>query len=562
MRICLAQVNPTVGDVDGNAALVLDVARRAADAGADLVVLPEQVISGYPAEDLWLKPHFVARCRAALDDIAGDLPPIAVVVGCPHDDGDGALANAAHVFVDGALVATYRKQHLPNYAVFDEHRWFTAGDGSCVVDVPVRDGDGSSVPVGITICEDAWVEDGPVVRAADAGARLVVNLSASPWRMRREGDRERVVAARAAEAGCPVALCNLVGGQDELVFDGASLVVLPDGTRLAHGASFVEELVFADLPWSGPAPEARPALDDEELVWEALRLGLGDYVRKNGFASVVLGMSGGIDSALVAALAVDALGADRVHAATMPSRYSSEGTRGDAHAQAERLGIAISELAIEPVYEAFEQVLAPEFAGREADVAEENLQARIRGTLLMALSNKFGHLVLATGNKSEYAVGYATLYGDMNGGFAPLKDVPKTLVYRLARWRNERARAAGEEPVVPPSVIERAPSAELRHDQRDSDSLPDYDVLDALLERLVDHDEGVDEAVAAGFDRALAERVQRMLDRAEYKRRQAAPGVRVSGIAFGRDRRVPITNAFDGQRRDATGSRRPLATDA
>ncbi len=551
-------MNPTVGDVDANAAIVLDVALRAADAGADLVVFPELVISGYPAEDLWLKPHFIARCRAALDAIVPRLPSnVTIVVGCPHDDGE-TLANAAFVIADGDVAGVYRKQRLPNYAVFDEHRWFAPGSESLVVDV--RSSDGTFTTVGVTICEDAWVADGPVAQAANAGARVIVNLSASPWRMGRTGDREREIAARARETACTIALCNQVGGQDELVFDGSSFVVRPDGSCVARGASFAEDIVLVDLADATSQPHwAKP---DEAQVWDALRLGLSDYVRKNGFASVVLGMSGGIDSALVAALAVDALGVDRVHAATMPSRYSSDGTRDDAHAQAQRLGIAMHELAIEPVYEAFEQALAPAFAGRAADVTEENLQARIRGTLLMALSNKFGHLVLATGNKSEYAVGYATLYGDMNGGFAPIKDVPKTLVYRLARWRNEQAATAGDEPVIPHSVIERAPTAELRHDQRDSDSLPDYDVLDALLELLVDHDDGVDEAVAAGYDRALVERVQRMLDRSEYKRRQAAPGVRVSGIAFGRDRRVPITNAFDGQRRDATGSRRPLATDA
>jgi NAD+ synthase (glutamine-hydrolysing) len=544
MRLCLAQLNPTVGDVDGNAALVLDAAERAHEAGADLVVFPEQVLSGYPAEDLWLKPHFVDRCRGALEQLAPRLP-VACVIGVPEVDGE-SRANAAVVVVDGEVVATYRKQLLPNYAVFDEHRWFTPGTEDVVV--PIRCGDGSVVPVGITICEDAWVEDGPVVRAAGAGAEVVVNLSASPWRIRRADDREHVVRERARESRTWFALCNQACGQDELVFDGRSLVAAPDGTIVARGIPFGPDLVLADVG-EGVAAAASPAPVEcvEAEVWAALQLGLGDYVRKNGFASVVLGLSGGIDSALVLALAVDALGADRVHAATMPSRYSSDGTLGDAHAQARTLGVAIEELAIEPLVAAFDAVLAGPFEGLEPDVTEENLQARIRGTLLMALSNKFGHLVLATGNKSEYSVGYATLYGDMNGGFAPLKDVPKTRVYELARWRNEQAVAAGGQPVIPPSVIDRAPSAELRPDQRDSDSLPDYDVLDALLELLVDHDRGVEDAIAAGFDAALVLRVQGMLDRAEYKRRQAPPGVRISSKAFGRDRRVPITNRFDGR---------------
>ena len=553
MRICLAQLNPTVGDVDGNAQLVLDAARRAADEGADLVVFPEQVLSGYPAEDLWLKPHFVARCQAALDRLAPQLPGTCIV-GYPRAEGT-ALHNAAAVIVDGELRASYDKQLLPNYAVFDEHRWFEPGTEPLVVDVPV-DG-GEPVPVGITICEDAWVDGGPVVAATGHGARVVVNLSASPWRIGRAADREQVVRDRATESGAWVALCNQVAGQDELVFDGHSLVAAPDGTIVARGMQFDQDLVFADVAVSGSIHQTvtEPIADVDAEAWSGLCLGLRDYVRKNGFERVVLGLSGGIDSALVLALAVDALGAHAVEAATMPSRYSSDGTRGDAHAQADRLGVHIHELAIEPLVGAFEATLAEPFAGREPDVTEENLQARIRGTLLMALSNKFGHLVLATGNKSEYSVGYATLYGDMNGGFAPIKDVPKTRVYRLANWRNAQSAAAGEPPVIPPSVIERAPSAELRSDQRDSDSLPEYEELDALLELLVDHDRGVEDAIAAGHDEALVVRVQGMLDRAEYKRRQAPPGVRISSKAFGRDRRMPITNRFDGRLPSVSGAR-------
>jgi NAD+ synthase (glutamine-hydrolysing) len=564
MRIALCQLNPTVGDVDGNAQLVLAWARRARDAGADLAVFPEQVLSGYPAEDLWLKPHFVARCAAALERI---MPALALpaVIGFP-EAVDGARFNAAAVVVDGELRGTYRKQHLPNYAVFDEERWFVADDEALVLELPTADG--AAVPVGITICEDAWVEHGPVVQAAGLGAQVVVNLSASPWRLDRSSDRERIVRERARESGVWFALCNQACGQDELVFDGHSLAAAPDGRIVARGAEFDDDLVLVEVGPGAPVVEVR---DDtlarpEAELWAGLRLGLRDYVRKNGFASVVLGLSGGIDSALVLALAVDALGADCVHAATMPSRFSSEGTRGDAHAQAERLGITFHEIAIEPIVAAFETQLAPAFARAARDVTEENLQARVRGTLLMALSNKQGHLLLATGNKSEGSVGYATLYGDMNGGFAPIKDVYKTQVFALARWRNEVAAAAGEAPVIPPSVIERPPSAELAEGQTDEASLGDYDVLDGILRALVDDDLGIEATAALGFELDDVQRVQRMLDRSEYKRRQAAPGVRVSSKAFGRDRRMPITNRFDGRdavaQRASTGSGRPLSTDA
>ncbi|MCW2923210.1 MAG: synthetase [Thermoleophilia bacterium] len=545
MRIALCQLNPTVGDVDGNAALVVDAARRAHAAGADLAVFPEQVLSGYPAEDLWLKRHFLERCRSALERLAPELP-LPCLVGYP-EHVDGSTFNAAAYVVGGAVAATYRKQHLPNYAVFDEHRWFVSDDEALVVEVPVAEGE--PVAVGVTICEDAWVERGPVVQAAGRGAQVVVNLSASPWRLDRTRDRERIVSDRAREAGVWFALCNQACGQDELVFDGHSLAAAPDGTVVARGAEFAEDLVVVEVGQGAPV-EPAPVRELQGLdaeAWAGLSLGLADYVRKNGFRSVILGLSGGIDSGLVLALAVDALGADRVHAVTMPSRFSSSGTLGDAHAQAQRLGVHIHEVAIEPIVQAFDAALAGPFGGAPRDVTEENLQARVRGTLLMAFSNKQGHLVLATGNKSELSVGYATLYGDMNGGFAPLKDVFKTRVFRLARWRNDVAAAAGEDPVVPPSVIDRPPSAELSEDQRDSDSLPDYDTLDGILSRLVDEDDGVEDVVAAGFDADVVARIQRMVDRAEYKRRQAPPGVRVTDKAFGRDRRVPITNAFDGR---------------
>lgn len=534
MRVALCQVNPTVGDIDANAALVVEAARRAAEAGAELAVFPELVLLGYPAEDLLLADHVVRRCETALTRIAPELA-LPCVIGTPLLR-DTSTYNAAAYVRDGEVVATYYKRALPNYAVFDEHRWFTPGDAELVVQVPTSTGD---VSVGITICEDAWA-------LVPTRGDVVVNLSASPWRMARRADRDGAVAAHARLTGAFTLLCNQVGGQDELVFDGHSIAVRPDGTLVARAAGFHEDLIVVDTDADGPqhTDVLRPM---EAAVWDAIVLGLRDYVRKNGFTQVLIGLSGGIDSALVLALAVDALGADNVDVVTMPSRFSSEGTRGDAHAQADLLGVRIRELGIEPLVGAVDEVLADTFAGRDRDVTEENVQARVRGLLLMAISNKFGHLVLATGNKTEYAVGYATLYGDMNGGFAPLKDVPKTLVFRLARWRNEHADLFDAAvPSIPQSVIDRPPSAELREDQQDSDSLPDYDTLDAILELVIDEHASIEDVVAAGFDAAEAVRVRRLVDRAEYKRRQAAPGVRVTRAAFGRDRRVPITNRFDG----------------
>lgn len=555
MRIALAQLNPTVGDVDANARLVADAAARAHAAGADLVVCPEQVIAGYPADDLWLADHFVARCRAALDAIA-PLLAIPAIVGLPLIE-TGRRFNAAAFVADGGVQAWYRKQHLPNYEVFDEERWFDAGSDPLVVDV--ADAAGRMHPVGVTICEDGWIEHGPVRQSVDAGARIVVNISASPWRVGRGSVREQVVVDRARETSTWMLLCNQVGGQDELVFDGSSVAASPDGTIVARGAAFSEDLVVVDTDdaaarGTSPAPrvdvrvdaDADSAADPSEL-WAALVLGTRDYVVKNGFSTVLLGLSGGIDSALVLALAVDAVGAEHVHAITMPSRYSAGATRADAHLQAERLGVSLQEIPIEPIVAAFSDALAPSFTGTTPDVTEENLQSRIRGTLLMASSNKHGHLVLATGNKSELSVGYATLYGDMNGGFSPIKDVLKTRLFALARWRNEAAAAAGLEPVIPLTVIERPPTAELRAHQLDSDALPEYDELDALLELLVERACSIEDAVAAGHDHATVLRVRGLVDRAEYKRRQAAPGVRVTGRAFGRDRRIPITNRFDGR---------------
>jgi NAD+ synthase (glutamine-hydrolysing) len=532
MRLALAQIDPVVGDLEGNRELILARMKEARAAGADLVVFPELAVTGYPPEDLLLRPGFVRAARASLEQIAAGTREIVALVGVPLLEGE--LYNACAICVDGAVTGWAKKRHLPNYGVFDEKRYFASGDELALIDV-------AGVAVGITICEDMWIPGPPTTELASAGAELVVNLSASPFHVGRAQEREAIFAARARESGVRVALCNTVGGQDELVFDGHSLVLDRDGAVLARAPGFEETLFVVDLD----RPEAagiEPLDDDLEQMRCALALGLGDYVQKNGFGDVVVGVSGGIDSAVTAALAVEALGADCVHCVSMPSRYSSEGTRSDARRLAENLGCDFQELPIEPVVEAFGAVLAKPFAGREPDLAEENLQARIRGTLLMALSNKFGWLLVATGNKSELSVGYATLYGDMAGGFALLKDVFKTDVFRLARHLNERA---GHE-LVPHSTIDRAPSAELRADQLDEDSLPPYPELDRVLEAYVEGDRSLDELSADGFDPDVVARAVALIDRAEYKRRQAPPGVRLRPKAFGRDRRTPITNRWRG----------------
>ncbi|HZD86935.1 MAG TPA: NAD+ synthase [Gaiellaceae bacterium] len=532
MRLALAQIDPVVGDLDGNRTLVLERIEEARAAGADLVVLPELAVTGYPPEDLLLRPGFVRATRASLDAIASETSGVVALVGVPLHDGD--LYNACAVCADGAVTGFARKWHLPNYGVFDEKRYFAPGDEIALIDV-------AGVRVGITICEDMWLPGPPTTALAAAAADLVVNLSASPFHAGREREREEIFRTRARENAVRVALCNMVGGQDELIFDGHSLVIDRDGAVLARAPGFEETLLVIDLERPETATVA-PTDDDLEQMRRALVLGLRDYVRKNGFTDVVVGVSGGIDSAVTATLAVDALGQERVHCVSMPSRYSSKGTRTDARALAENLGCDFRELPIEPVVEAFTRVLAEPFAGREPDLAEENLQARIRGTLLMALSNKFGWLLVATGNKSEMSVGYATLYGDMAGGFALLKDVFKTGVFRLARHLNERA---GRE-LVPQSTIERRPSAELRADQLDEDSLPPYDELDRVLEAYVEEDRSLEELSADGFDPEIVARAVALVDRAEYKRRQAPPGVRLRPKAFGRDRRTPITNRWRG----------------
>jgi NAD+ synthase (glutamine-hydrolysing) len=528
MRIALAQIDPVVGDLDGNRALILARIAEARDARADLVVLPELVVTGYPPEDLLLRPGFVRAARESVEAIAREVTGIVALVGTPLFDE--ALYNACAICVDGAIAGWAKKRHLPNYGVFDEKRYFASGSDISLIEV-------AGTTVGITICEDMWVPGPPTTELAAAGAELVVNLSASPFHVGRAQEREAIFSARARENAVRVALCNTVGGQDELVFDGHSLVLEDDGSVLARAAGFAEALLVVDLARPDAATIA-PLEGELEEMRRALVLGLGDYVEKNGFGDVVVSVSGGIDSAVTAALAVEALGPERVHCVSLPSRYSSEATRADARLLAENLGCDWRELEIEPLVEAYTDVLAASFAGRDADLAEENLQARIRGTIVMALSNKFGWLVVATGNKSELSVGYATLYGDMAGGFALLKDVFKTDVFRLAGHLNEHA---GRE-LIPQSTIDRPPTAELRHGQLDEDSLPPYPALDRVLQAYVEEDRTLEELSADGFDPDVVAHAVALIDRAEYKRRQAPPGVRLRPKAFGRDRRTPITS--------------------
>jgi NAD+ synthase (glutamine-hydrolysing) len=570
VRLALAQINPTVGDVDGNTAKIAAWIERAREAGAELVIFPELCIPGYPAEDLYLKRHFLAANVAAVERLAAGLAPgITAMVGFAEPvEGGGDYRHAYNslaVLADGAVERIYRKNRLPNYAVFDEQRYFVPGDDDEIVVI-------GETGVGLTICEDAWAPGPPGQAEADAGAVIVANPSGSPYHRGKGGEREEMFAERAREYGAFFAFVNLVGGQDELVFDGQSLLFGPDGAILARGKQFEEELILVEVPapadtggtsvdpgpWpvpGGPTPLAEP-LGDLDEVYGALRLGLHDYVEKNGFRHVGLGISGGIDSALVAMLAVDALGPERVTLVVMPSPHSSEETQADARQIAHNLGTGLIDIPIEPMMDGYREALAthlrPEDGEGDAspdpakpsapDLAAENIQARIRGNLMMALSNRHGWLVLTTGNKSEMSVGYATLYGDMAGGLAVIKDVPKTLVYQLVERRNERAGRH----LVPEAVIERPPSAELRPEQLDSDSLPDYDLLDRILEAYVERDQDREEMTTAGLPGEVVDEVIRLVDRAEYKRRQAAPGIRITPKAFGRDRRLPITNRFGG----------------
>jgi len=576
LRIALAQINVTVGDLDGNKRKILHYLDQARALGVDLIAFPELVVTGYPPEDLLLKTAFIEANVRCLHELVAETLGLAAIVG--FVDARDDLYNAAAVIHDGTLASVYHKHYLPNYGVFDEDRYFQTGQTSSVFVI-------RGAIVGVSICEDIWYPTGPPqVQALQGDAQVLVNISASPYHIGKGLSRERMLATRAADNVAIVAFCNLVGGQDELVFDGHSVIFDEKGELVCRGRQFEEDLVVADLELEDVFrqrlrdPRRRKAREDSESgsvtrvllseesreekpsagmetcptlpehrverldplaeVYQALALGTRDYVRKNGFGKVVIGLSGGIDSSLVAAIAADALVAENVTGVSMPSRYSSEASWADAQQLADNLGIAFLTVPIDEVFQVYLDTLAPVFAGREPDVTEENIQARIRGNLLMALSNKFGWLVLTTGNKSEMGVGYATLYGDMAGGFAVIKDVPKTLVYDLAYYRN------GLSQVIPQRVLDRPPSAELRPDQRDTDSLPPYDVLDPILHAYIEEDRELPEMVAMGFDQATVKRVMAMVDRSEYKRRQSPPGVRITPRAFGKDRRLPITNRF------------------
>jgi NAD+ synthase (glutamine-hydrolysing) len=572
MRLALAQINTTVGDLDGNRAKIIERLEEAKGAGAELVLFPELAVTGYPPEDLLLRPGFVKEAERSLEQIARSARGIVAFVGTPYFDRD--LHNALAVCAAGEVKAIYRKRFLPNYGVFDEHRYFAPGRDLFLLEF-------GETLIGPTVCEDIWQPGPPATDLSLAGAQLIANISASPFHVGKEREREQMLATRARDNVCYVAFVNAVGGQDELVFDGHSVVLDEEGRVIARAPGFEETLLVVDVnpieavgrrlrdvrrrtleseregtpdvpaihvgaPREEQAAPVEPTIapmpGELEQMRRALELGLDDYVEKNGFDEIVIGVSGGIDSALTAALAAEALGPERVHCVSMPSRYSSAETRGDAKRLAANLGSPFLELPIEPIVEGFETVLHDVFAGQERDLTEENIQARTRGTLLMALSNKFGWLVVATGNKSELSVGFSTLYGDMAGGFALLKDVYKTDVFRLAAYLNERT----EHELIPQTVIDRAPSAELRPDQLDEDSLPPYPELDRVLEAYVELDRSREELTQDGFDHDVVERALAMIDRAEYKRRQAPPGVKLRPRAFGRDRRVPITNRWRG----------------
>jgi len=544
LRLALAQANATVGDLEGNAALVLELSRQASAAGASLVAFPEMFLTGYPMEDLALRESFIDASKAAvvrLNEalVAAGLADLTVVVGYLDRDDDVTDVlgkprhhprNAVAVLRNGRVLGRYFKHHLPNYGVFDEFRYFVPGSKPCQFDV-------DGVSVAIAICEDLWQDGGPVQWARESGADVLVVVNGSPYERNKDDVRLALAQRRAAEAGCVLAYVNLVGGQDELVFDGDSLVVTSEGQLLARAAQFVDELLVVDVspPTVG---SVATRLSDEAEVYTALTVGLRDYVRKNGFTDVVFGLSGGIDSALTAALAVDALGAQHVHGVSMPSAYSSQHSRDDAADLAARTGLQLRTVEIEPMVAAFQEQL------KLSGLAEENLQARVRGITLMGISNSEGQLVLATGNKSELSVGYSTMYGDAVGAYAPLKDVPKTMVWALSRWRNEVAQQRGQTAPIPSNSITKPPSAELRPGQLDTDSLPDYHLLDDILDDYVERDASAADLVAGGFEPALVERILRLTDVAEFKRRQYPPGPKISLRAFGRDRRLPMTNAW------------------
>ncbi len=558
LKVAIAQLNPLVGDLEGNARLVEEAARRAHAAGAAVLLTPELCLTGYPPEDLLLRPAFMDACERALAGLASrlaDLPGLRVVVGHPmRQPGVADLAsrslsvprrfNAASVLGDGRVLGSYCKRELPNYQVFDERRYFVsgreAGQHALVFEA-------AGVRLGVLVCEDAWFDE-PACRSLEAGAQVLCVLNASPFHLDKAFEREERMAERARATGLPLLYAHQVGGQDEVVFDGASFAVDAQGRLGARAPMFEPDLLLVEVdPAGAVSGPLAPVPPPEAQAWQALVSGVRDYVGKNGFPGALIGLSGGIDSALVLAVAVDALGADRVRAVMMPSPYTADISWIDARDMAARLGVRYDEIPIGPMFDAFAAALAPQFAGLPADATEENIQARVRGTLLMALSNKTGSIVLTTGNKSEMATGYCTLYGDMAGGFAVIKDVAKTLVYKLARWRNEQAsvRADGSTgPVIPERIITRAPSAELRPDQTDQDSLPPYDVLDAILERYMEQDASIEQIVAEGHARADVERVTRLIKVNEYKRRQAPVGIRITHRAFGRDWRYPITSRF------------------
>ncbi|MBL7049528.1 MAG: NAD+ synthase [Nitrospira sp.] len=571
IRIALAQINPSVGDISGNAEKIISFVNKARDKNVDIIAFPELAVTGYPPEDLLYKPQFIADNIMALKNISEAANGISAIVG--YADRNKHLYNAAAVISGGRLVDSYYKKHLPNYGVFDEQRYFSPGKRYSVYNL-------EGIRIGVNICEDIWYAEGPAMVQAVAGAELIININASPYRLGHALNREEHVSAMARQCGASIAYVNMVGGQDELVFDGGSFFTDREGKITARGNYFVEEMIIADIeieslcsdgltaaqksalkPLVGPGEivdtfsltgvslrtqvkgvknRKYKKMPVSENVYTALVTGTRDYVLKNGFSEVVIGMSGGIDSALVAAVAVDALGKDRVHGVFMPSEYTSQESRTDAEATAGNLGIVMEEISITSVFAAYHKTLAGSFRGLKPDITEENLQARIRGNLLMALSNKFGWIVLTTGNKSEMSVGYATLYGDMAGGFAVIKDIPKTMVYELCEWRNN----CGEGEIIPKNVLSKEPTAELRPDQLDTDSLPPYPVLDPILKAYVEEDRHYDEIRDMGCEVECVERVLGMVDRSEYKRRQAPPGIKITSRAFGRDRRMPVTNKY------------------
>ncbi|HUS82162.1 MAG TPA: NAD+ synthase [Dehalococcoidia bacterium] len=572
LRVGLAQINVTVGDLKGNVARIVSCVEQARSLAVDLLTFPELAVPGYPPEDLLLRPQFIRDNLDALDSVVKRSAGITLIVG--FVDAEEDIYDAAAIIHDGRLVDVYRKQFLPNYGVFDEDRYFEPGNRCAVYEV-------AGFGVGVNICEDIWYPEGPAQAQAHDGAQVIVNISASPFQAEKRFFRERMLSTRASDAAAMLCYGNLIGGQDELVFDGNSLIVDPEGMVVGRARSFEEDLLVWDLnmdkvmqarmhaprrrkerpAFAGVAPEKvhvsskpfavdKPPLPPHDVtplegvaeVYAALVVGTRDYVRKNGFEKVVIGLSGGIDSSFVAAVAVDALGAENVIGVSMPSRFSSPGSRSDAHAVAENLGIRLMTIPIEEAFDAYLKMFSEPFAGTEFGIAEENLQTRVRGNILMGLSNKFGWLVLATGNKSEMATGYSTLYGDMAGGFAVIKDVPKTLVYKLAEYRN----SLDGKPAIPQAVLDKVPSAELKPDQADTDTLPPYDVLDPILQAYVEEDKSMADLLAAGFDEETIKRVIAMVDRNEYKRRQAPPGVKITPRAFGRDRRLPIANRYRG----------------